>query len=71
MKGLVAYLILGCLFGLAIELAWPFFVEDEPIQMKHRILAILLWPIILLVAIFNVITSDNDDDEGPRTSGAH
>lgn len=65
-EGLLVYLLIGVILGLAIEVAWPYFADEEDgeIGMAHRMCIVFLWPIILLVAIINAV--NNNDDEGPR-----
>lgn len=73
MKVILAYLIVGCLFGLAVELAWPYFTDEEDgkIENIHRVFAILLWPVVLFFALMNLMNENNngDDDNDQSDSG--
>lgn len=70
MKLILAYLIIGCLFGLAVELAWPYFADesDGEIQNAHRLFAVVLWPVVILIALENLMNDNENGDDNDNQS---
>lgn len=67
MTGILIYLLLGLVFGLVIENVWYRIEDEEPLTMGYRLIAVLFWPIVLFVAVWNNLVYDdnNDDIVGP------
>lgn len=66
---LLVYLAVGLLFGLILEIAWPYFADEEDgeLQGAHRLLVVFVWPIVLFIAFINILLGEEDDNgEGPR-----
>lgn len=62
MKGILIYLMLGLILGFIIENIWDDEEEGESLNMTYRLYAVLLWPIIIIIAILKVLGEDDNDD---------
>ena len=64
MSAIRAYLVAGLVAGLTLEVVWPLVSPDEKLNVGHRIIAVLGWPVIVFLIIVNLITGNYGDDEG-------
>lgn len=68
MVGILIYLMVGILFGFILENIWYQIEDEEELTMGYRIIAVFLWPIVILAVLVNILGND-DGFVGPGGAG--
>ena len=68
MKIILIYILIGTFFSILLEIFWKYLEDEEEYSWGYKIIAIFLWPIVIILGIIKSLGNDNDD---VTLSGGH